>query len=267
MKIIDKFLKKLNASRNTFATYILTLISLYIVVDRVVEMLFLIFTGVSVSYWGPFQYTLALACPIFAYLFSPSSEFATSKSMKVTLFFTYVVTLYIVAISMFTQWMNRSVWLFLISLPGYTELVTNFSELIRPALTALALYLPLTTFYGVYKWIRLGIMDSKDQTRSVWDFKGISLANTKTGHGPFTCDIHICNNYETGKKMIFTEKCRYQSLLACGGSGTGKTSLVLEPMMAKDIEKKAFYVANAKEMGYTALKTGIAVLNKPYDND
>ena len=267
MKIIDKFLKKLNASRNTFVTYILTLISLYIVVDRVVEMLFLIFTGVSVSYWGPFQYTLALACPIFAYLFSPSSEFATSKSMKVTLFFTYVVTLYVVAISMFTQWLNRSVWLFLISLPGYTELVTDFSELIKPALTALALYLPLTTFYGVYKWIRLGIMDSKDQTRSVWDFKGISLADTKSGHGPFTCDMHMCNNYESGKKMIFTEKCRYQSLLACGGSGTGKTSLILEPMMAKDIEKKAFYMANAKEMGYTALKTGIAVLNKPYDND
>lgn len=267
MKIIDKFLKKLNASRNTFVTYILTLISLYIVVDRVVEMLFLIFTGVSVSYWGPFQYTLALACPIFAYLFSPSSEFATSKSMKVTLFFTYVVTLYVVAISMFTQWLNRSVWLFLISLPGYTELVTDFSELIKPALTALALYLPLTTFYGVYKWIRLGIMDSKDQTRSVWDFKGISLADTKSGHGPFTCDMHMCNNYESGKKMIFTEKCRYQSLLACGGSGTGKTSLILEPMMAKDIEKKAFYIANAKEMGYTALKTGIAVLNKPYDND
>lgn len=37
--------------------------------------------------------------------------------------------------------------------------------------------------------------------------------------------------------------------------------------MAKDIEKKAFYIANAKEMGYTALKTGIAVLNKPYDNE
>ena len=42
MKIIDKFLKKLNASRNTFATYVLTLISVYILVDRVVEMLFMI---------------------------------------------------------------------------------------------------------------------------------------------------------------------------------------------------------------------------------
>ncbi len=267
MKIIDKFLKKLNASRNTFVTYVLTLISIYIVVDRLVEMLFMIFTGVAVSYWGPIQYTLAMACPVFAYLFSPSSEFATSKNMKVTLFLTYVVTLYIVAISMITQGLNRMVWLFLISLPGYTELVTNFSELIKPALTALAIYFPLTTFYGVYKWIRLGILDSKDQSRSIWDFKGISLADTKAGHGPFTCDMYMCNNFETGKKMTFEEKARFQSLLACGGSGTGKTSLILEPMMAKDIEKKAFYIANAKEMGYTALKTGIAVLNKPYDND
>lgn len=267
MKIIDKFLKKLNASRNTFATYVLTLISLYIVVDRIIEMLFMIFTGVSVSYWGPLQYTLAMACPIFAYLFSPKSEFASSKKMKVTLFFTYVTTLYIVAISMFTQWLNIGAWLLLVSLPGYTELVSDFSELIKPALTWLALYLPLTTFYGVIKFIRLGVMDSKDQTRSIWDYGGINLADTKAGHGPFTCDMLMCSNYESGKKMMFTEKSRYQSLLACGGSGTGKTSLILEPMMAKDIEKKAFYMANAKEMGYTALKTGIATLNKPYDND
>ena len=252
MKIIDKFLKKINASRNTFVTYILTLVSLYIIVDRLVEMLFMIFTGVAVSYWGPFKYTLALACPIFAYLFSPSSEFASSKNMKITLFLTYVVALYIVALSMFVQWTNRGIWLFLISLPGYTDLVTNYSELIRPALTALALYLPLTTFYGIYKWVRLSILDSKDQSRSIWDYGGISLADTKSGHGPFTCDMHLCNDYETGKKMIFMEKSRYQSLLTCGGSGTGKTSLILEPMMAKDIEKKAFYIANAKEMGYTA---------------
>lgn len=267
MKIIDKFLKKLKVSRNTFATYVLTLISIYIVIDRLAEMLFMVFTGVSVSYWGPFQYTLAMLCPIFAYLFSPKSEFASSKGMKVTLFYTYVVTLYIVAISMFTQWLNRGLWLILISLPGYTELVSNFSELILPAFRSLAIYLPLTTFYGVFKWIHLGITDSKDSTRSIWDYKGIDLSDTKAGHGPFTCDMHMCNNYENGKKMIFTEKCRYQSLLACGGSGTGKTSMLLEPMMAKDIEKKAFYIANAKEMGFTALKTGIATLNKPYDND
>ena len=267
MKIIDKFLKKINASRNTFATYVLTMISIYIVVDRIVEMLFMIFTGVSISYWGPIQYTLAMACPVFAYLFSPSSEFASSKNMKITLFFTYIVTLYIVAVSMFTQWINRAAWMFLLSLPGYTELITNFSELIRPAFTALAIYLPVVTFFSVVKFIRLGVMDSKDQSRSIWDFKGINLTDTKAGHGPFTCDMYMCNDYENGKKMVFVEKSRYQSMVVVGGSGTGKTSLILEPMMAKDIEKKAFYIANSKEMGYTALKTGIATLNRPYDND
>jgi len=267
MKIIDKFLKKLNASRNTFATFVLTMISIYIVVDRIVEMLFMIFTGVSVSYWGPIKYTLAMACPVFAYLFSPTSEFASSKNMKITLFLTYVVTLYIVAISMFTQWINRAAWMFLVSMPGYTELVANFSELIRPAFTALSIYLPLVTFYSVFKFVRYSVMDSKDQSRSLWDYRGISLADTKAGHGPFTCDMYMCNDYENGKKMTFTEKSRYQSMVVVGGSGTGKTSLILEPMMAKDIEKKAFYIANAKEMGYTALKTGIATLNRPYDND
>ena len=266
MKIIDKFLKKLNASRNTFATYVLTLISVYILVDRVVEMLFMIFTGVSVSYWGPFAYTLALACPIFAFLFSGSSEFATSKSHKVTLFVTYVITLYVIAISMFTQWLNYGTWVFLISLPGYTELVSDFSDLIRPALTALAIYLPLTTFYGVVKWLKLGVLDSKDQTRSIWDYKGISLSASKPG-GVFSCDMFIARDFETGKSLTFVEQKRYLSLFVCGASGTGKTSLVLEPMIAKDLEKKAFYIANAKEMGYTALKTGIATLNKPYDNE
>ena len=79
MKYVDKFLKKLNTDRNTFATYVLTLVSVYLAVDRIIEMLLMIFTGVSYSYWGPIQYTFALACPIFAFLFSGASSFASSK--------------------------------------------------------------------------------------------------------------------------------------------------------------------------------------------
>ena len=52
-----------------------------------------------------------------------------------------------------------------------------------------------------------------------------------------------------------------------GGSGSGKTSLVFEPLIAKDLEKKHFYREVSKEMGFTALKTGIATINGPYDND
>lgn len=47
----------------------------------------------------------------------------------------------------------------------------------------------------------------------------------------------------------------------------GKTALMLEPMMARDMEKKYFFKEAAKEMGFTALKTGLANINCPYTND
>ena len=56
-------------------------------------------------------------------------------------------------------------------------------------------------------------------------------------------------------------------MFVCGGSGSGKTSLVYEPLIARDLERKYFFREVSKEMGFTALKTGIATLNGPYDND
>ena len=267
MKFIDKFLKKLNASRNTFATYVLTLITIYLVVDRIVEMLFMIFTGVSYSYWGPIQYTLALACPIFAYLFSGKSEFSTSNAQKVSIFYIFIIGLTVIAISMFMQWLNLGVWLFLISVPGYSDLVTNFSELFRPALTAISAFLPIVIGYKVFNFLYFGVNDSLDETRSIWDYGGIDLSDKSEGRGSYTCEVYLCKDKDTGKSITIPETSRYQSLFVCGGSGSGKTSLVFEPLIARDIEKKFFFREVSKELGFTALKTGIAYLNKPYDNE
>jgi len=267
MKYIDKFLKKLNTNRNTFATFILTLITIYLAVDRIVEMLLMIFTGVAVSYWNPIAYTFALACPIFAYLFSGASAFATSKNRKVTLFYIYMIGLYIIAVSMFTQFLNRGLWILFLSVPNYVEIATEFSELIRPAFSALALYLPLITVLPFIKWIVLKVNDTTDMVRSLWDYGGIKLEDPKKNHGPYTCDMFLFTDWENGKTITFGEQKRFQSLLVCGGSGSGKTSLIFEPFIARDLEKKFFFSEVSKELGYTALKTGIATLNCPYDND
>ena len=106
LKVIDKFLKWLKTDRNTFLTYVLTLISAYIVVDRITEMLIMIFTGIGVSYWGPISYTLALACPVFAFLFSCSSKFADADKTKLAFFDIYLISIYIIIVSMFTQFFN-----------------------------------------------------------------------------------------------------------------------------------------------------------------
>lgn len=267
MKIIDKFLKKLGVSRNTFATYLYTLITVYLSVDRIVEMLLMLFTGVSFSYWGPLKYTLALACPILAYLFSGSSEFAAIKNKKVTLFNLYIIGLSIIAISMFTQWLNMIAWLLLIFNPGYVELVTDFSDLIRPAMTSLTLLCPVLMIPKVFNFLYFGVNDSKDMVQSIWDYGGIDLSDKKQGKGPYTCDVFFCQDSETGKIITIPENSRYQSMFVCGASGSGKTSLIYEPLIARDLEKKSFYKDISKEMGFTALKTGIAQLNKPYDNE
>lgn len=267
MKVIDNFLKNLGVSRNTFATYILTLITIYLAVDRIVEFLLMLFTGISYSYWGPIQYTFALACPIFAYLFSGPSEFSSTKKRKVTLFYIYIIGLSIIAISMFTQWLNMGAWLLLIFNPGYIDLVTNFSDLIRPALTSLTLLLPILIIPKIFKFLYFGVNDSLDMSRSIWDYGGIDLSDKKQGHGPYTCEVYLCQNSETAEQITIPEASRYQSMFVCGSSGSGKTSMVYEPLIARDLDRKFFFREVSKEMGFTALKTGIAVLRGPYDND
>ena len=267
MKIIDNFLKKLDTDRNTFLTYILTLITIYLTVDRVVEFLLMLFTGVSYSYWGPIQYTFALACPIFAFAFSFASKFVPTKKHRVVLFYFYMINFAVIVISMFTQWLNMGAWLLLVSNPGYVDIVTNFSDLIRPALTSLTILLPMILIPKVFKFFYFGVNDSLDMTRSIWDYGGIDLSDKSKGHGPYTCEVFLCQNSETAQMVTIPESSRYQSMFVCGGSGSGKTSLVYEPLIARDLERKYFFREVSKEMGFTALKTGIATLNGPYDND
>ena len=267
MKYIDKFLSKLKTDRNTFATYVLTLISVYICIDRIAEILFMIFSGLSVSYWGPIKYTLALACPVFAFYFSFASKFADDKYTKTCFFYVYAVALYIVSVSMFVQWMNQLGWLLLFSVPNYSYIIANFMDLIKPAFSALAWYLPIVTFFPLFKWLYTVVDDTLYIKESIWDYGGIDLSDKSIGLGPYTCEMFLCKDRETGKNIKTPESRRFESSLIVGVCGSGKTSMMFEPMIARDIEKKYFFRESAKELGYTALRTNIATLNCPYSND
>lgn len=267
LKYIDKFLKKLKTDRNTFATYILTLISIYIVIDRVVEILFIGFSGISVSYWGPIQYTLALACPVFAFYFSYASKFVTHSKIKLSFLYLYTIVLYLVSISMLIQWINRAGWLLLFSVPNYNYIISNFMDLIKPAFSAIAWYIPVCSFYPLFKYIYMKVNDIKDIQDSIFDYQGIDLSDKKEGTGPYTCEMVLCKDNSTSKVVKIPETRRYETMLVVGTSGSGKTSMIFEPMIARDMEKKYFLKEASKEVGFTALRTGLANLNCPYSNN
>ena len=267
MKYIDAFLKKLKTDRNTFATYILTLISVYIVVDRLVEIIFIALTGMSFSYWGPLKYSLAILCPVFALQFSFSSKFVTEDTKKLSFLYIFVIGFYIIVASMVIQWINKICWVLLFSVPNYSYIIQNFFELIKPAFSIVAWYIPIVSIYPVFKKCYMWINDTKDIRDSIFDCVGINLADTKEGWGPYTCEILLCKDAKTGKTIKTPESRRFEATLVVGVSGSGKTSMMFEPMIARDLEKKFFFRESYKELGYAALRTGLATLNMPYSNE
>lgn len=267
LKLFDKFLSKLKTDRTTFVTYILTLFTIYFLVDRIVEILFIAGSGLSVHYWGPFKYTFAFACATFAFYFSYASKFATGFKPRVGFLYAYIFVIYFLGISMLIQWVNQLSWYLLFCVPGYKYIITNFMELIRPAFSAFAWYVPIVTIFPLWKWIYMFVNDVKPIQDSIKDYKGISLNPSPDGLGAYTCENTLCRNTGTGKMLRIPEIRRYESTAIVGVSGSGKTSMVYEPMLARDLEKKYFFQEAAKEMGYTALRTGLAMLDKPYSND
>lgn len=170
-------------------------------------------------------------------------------------------------VSMFTQFTNQFGWMLFLSVPNFSYIASNFYNLIKPAFSAVALYLPLTTFYPVIKWLLMTVHDTKNIYESIYDYKGINLADKSASWGAYTCEMSFGTDKVNGKTVKIAEEKRFYPTLVCGVSGAGKTSLLFEPMIAKDIDKKYFFREISKEMGFTALKTGIATLNCPYSND
>lgn len=267
MNLLDKFLKHLKTDRNTFFTYILTLVSIYIIFDRVIEFILIVFTGVAYDYWGPFEYAIAFLFPIFAFLFSYGSKYIKCDDDKLGWFFAYCIALYILTITMVSEWINKLCWIGILSLPGYMTIVTDFSNLIKPALSSVAIAIPLSTWGALFNKLYKGINDTKDMTDSIFDYEGINLSDKKTGWGPYTDEILLGTDKDHGNDVKLPEVRRFESTLVVGISGAGKTTLIFEPWVAQDINKKFFYKEAAKTLAYSTLKAGIAVLDAPYDND
>ncbi len=168
---------------------------------------------------------------------------------------------------MLIQWANKIGWLLLFSVPNYSYLISNFMDLIKPAFSALAWYIPICSFYPLFKFLYMKVHDIKDVRDSIFDYGGIDLSNKTEGTGPYTCEMVLCKDNASSKIVKIPENRRYESMLVVGNSGSGKTSMIFEPMIARDMEKKYFLKEASKEIGFTALRTGLANLNSPYAND
>jgi late competence protein required for DNA uptake (superfamily II DNA/RNA helicase) len=97
------------------------------------------------------------------------------------------------------------------------------------------------------------VHDTKNIYESIYDYKGINLADKSASWGAYTCEMSFGTDKVNGKTVKIAEEKRFYPTLVCGVSGAGKTSLLFEPMIAKDIDKKYFF-RNIKGNGIYCIK-------------
>ena len=95
---------------------------------------------------------------------------------------------------MVIQWVNQLSWALLFWVPNYRYIFLTFPDLIKPALSAFAWYLPVCTFYPLFKWLYMVVDDTKDLRDSIFDYGGIDLSDKSEGMGPYTCEMFLCRD-------------------------------------------------------------------------
>lgn len=269
--IDDILLKPFKINMNNFFTYVFTIISVYFTVDRLFELFILTFTGQCVSYWSPIKYTLALLCIVLAYSFYCASPMCTTILLPMKAYIYYSIFFRIICTSMAAQWVNAIAWRVLMRFSNFKYIAEYLPDLVLPAIRALSLLLPALSIREAIEYYLNDVIDAdQDWIDSFEDFKGIKLETSKSMKktpSTFLCNAHICLDDKTGKPAIIPEKKRFEATFVQGATGTGKTSMIVEPMCAMDLERKFFFREVSKKLGFNALQAGLASLEVPYSND
>lgn len=86
-------------------------------------------------------------------------------------------------------------------------------------------------------------------------------------HKEFAYDFCVIKNMEDGKPQIVAEKDRFLHMEVNGTTGTAKTSSVLEPSIAADLDQKRFNENFQKKECLRYLKNGDFIITKPFQDE
>ena len=80
---------------------------------------------------------------------------------------------------MIIQWINRIGWVLLFAVPNYSYIIENFQDLIKPAFSAIAWFIPIVSASSVFKFCYTVVNDTLAYRKSVFDYGGIDLSDKK----------------------------------------------------------------------------------------
>ena len=263
---MSKLYKKLKTDANTFWGFILTILCIYLAVDRTFEMILMMFTGVGYSYWNMIVYGFVFLLPFFTFKVMLESKFMTHDNFKVSLFVFYGSIFAVYLVSFGAQLVNQGAWILFLSVPGYEKIVHEDLRLVKAAFTALSLMVPFYAVDKVFFWFRYFVVEDGEFYDALIKQGGFKLGPAKKKSGPYSFEAVIARDNIRGNFAAISEQGRFEHTLVVGPTGSGKTALYMEPMVARDIEKKFFFRNAVKSLSHALLKAKIAQIKPEYHN-
>lgn len=230
----------------------------------------------QVDMWTSFEYALAILLPLAGYAFFCSSSFAKNRTKKIKMFWVTMMAVTIIGCFMLAEWSNSFIC-YLLSFAG-PERLKNAWEWVAPdggpsgakimisAVRAGTIYLPTIVIFlstGML-WLSVNGPDSADQ---IINLRIIDNTPEAMPTGKYTCEVMVCKDGSSGRPVVIAENRRMEATLIQGATGTGKTSTLLLPMCASDLEKKFFFGEEVKKLAVEALEKGYAYIDAPFSSE
>ena len=274
--MIENIKKKINDPN--FMTILFYSMAALVIINRIVSLV-IVLSGKCVEltseelnralFWSAEEYTLSFLLPLAGFAHFCSSKYGANIDNKTQMYFITYGCLAAICFVMIAQWSNE----FILFVTGFYKngeiLKIGLAEAPDKFLSALryaSLYLPACAI-ALTPTSVAALFDNEHPTNKL---KALSLMPSKTTKDPageFAADVKLCDDLKTGSPVMITEARRMETVLIQGATGTGKTSTLLLPMCASDLNKKYMFKERAKELGFKALTSGAAYINAPYDNE
>ena len=214
--------------------------------------------------YNAYLLTLYIFIPTAAFATVLSSSFIKGVQSKYTYLKFSVFCLIILIFGAVAQYVNMILWELVSAARPRIDAVPI--EMLNNAIRAATFYLPIIAgFYFIHLF--KDFLNERD-TANLFPALDFGLHGKEVvPTGTLTCGITICLDKKTNKPIVTPEAKRLEATLIQGATGTGKTSTLLLPMGAMDIERKYFFRELSKELGYKALEKGIAYVDAPLSNE
>jgi len=218
--------------------------------------------------WSSFEYTLAFLMPLAGYAFFCSSSYAKNRTKKIKMFSVTMFMVTIMGCFMLAEWSN-SIACYFLSLVGEARLQQAWEvvpDKVMAAMRAVTIYCPTLALGLTAGMVSIAVYgpDSADQ---LINLKILDFTPNAMPTGKYTCEVVVCRDTSTGAWVTIPENRRMEATLIQGATGTGKTSTLLLPMCASDLEKKFFFQEEIKKLAVEALEKGYAYIDAPFSSE